>query len=96
MIRSIGMIIYLIVGVLIAAARDYLGDIGSLGGLLNLLLAILLWPLVLLGVRFNLSFGGDGGGKNKSLGLLFGAPLAYFLALKDRWLYQDASARTDL
>jgi hypothetical protein len=89
------MIIYLIVGVLIAAARDYLGDIGSLGGLLNLLLAILLWPLVLLGVRFNLSFGG-GGGKNKSLGLLFGAPLAYLLALKDRWLYQDASVRTDL
>lgn len=74
--RSIGMIIYLVIGVLIASARDYIGDVGSLGGLLNLILAVLLWPLVLLGVKFNISFGG-GDGKNKSLGLLVGAPLTY-------------------
>ncbi|MGI8407198.1 MAG: hypothetical protein ACR2L3_01635 [Actinomycetota bacterium] len=79
--RSIGLIIYLVIGVLVASARDYLGDVGSLGGVLNLVLAVLLWPLVLLGVKFNISFGGgDGDGKNKSLGLLFGAPLAYACA----------------
>ncbi|MBA2725803.1 MAG: hypothetical protein H0U53_07435, partial [Actinobacteria bacterium] len=76
---SIGLIIYLVIGVLIASARDYLGDVGSLGGVLNLVLAVLLWPLVLLGVKFNISFGG-GDGKNKSLGLLLGAPLAYACA----------------
>lgn len=70
--RTIGMIIYLVVGVLVASANGYLGDVGSLGGLLNLLLAILLWPLVLLGVDFKLRFGG--GGKNNSLGLLTAGP----------------------
>lgn len=73
--RSIGSIIYLVVGVLVASANGYLGDVGSLGGLLNLLLAILLWPLVLLGVDFKLRFGG--GNNNRSLGVMFGAPLAY-------------------
>lgn len=64
--RTIGTVIYLVVGVLVASAQNYLGDIGSIGGLLNLFLAILLWPLVLLGVDFNLKFGG-GGNRNRSL-----------------------------
>lgn len=64
--RTIGTVIYLVVGVLVASAQNYLGDIGSIAGLLNLFLAILLWPLVLLGVDFNLKFGGGGGG-NRSL-----------------------------
>ncbi len=79
----IGMIIYLVIGVLVAAARGYIGDIDGLGGLVNLLLAILLWPLVLLGVKFNLGFGG-GDGKNRGLGLLFGPPMIYLVTLKDR------------
>jgi hypothetical protein len=56
--RTIGGIIYLVIGVAVAANRHYLGDIGSLGDIINQLLAILLWPLVLLGVDFNLHFGG--------------------------------------
>lgn len=64
--RTIGTVIYLVVGVLVASAQNYLGDIGSIAGLLNLFLAILLWPLVLLGVDFNLKFGG-GGNRNRSL-----------------------------
>ena len=64
--RTIGTVIYLVVGVLVASAQNYLGDIGSIAGLLNLFLAILLWPLVLLGVDFNLKFGG-GGGRNRAL-----------------------------
>jgi hypothetical protein len=47
----------------VAAARGYVGDVGSIGDIVNLLLAVLLWPLVLIGVEFNLNIGGGGGGK---------------------------------
>jgi hypothetical protein len=60
----------------VAAARDYLSDVGSIGDIVNLLLAVLLWPLVLLGVDFNLDIGGgrDGEGENKNGALLLLAP----------------------
>jgi hypothetical protein len=78
--RTIGMIIYLVIGVVVAANRDYVGDVGGIGDILNLLLAVLLWPLVLAGVEFNLSIGGGkndrGDGKNGALWLL-GPPVAY-------------------
>jgi hypothetical protein len=69
--RSIVMVAYVVIGVAIAAARGYLGDVGSIGDIVNLLLAVLLWPLVLLGVDFNLNIGG-GRGANKKGALLFG------------------------
>jgi len=78
--RSIGLIVYVVIGVAVAAARDYLSDVGSIGDIVNLLLAVLLWPLVLLGVDFNLDIGGgrDGEGENKNGALLLLAPpLAY-------------------
>ena len=58
----------MVIGVLVAAARDYLGDVDSISDIVNLLFALLLWPLVLLGVEFNLDIGGgkDGKGKNKN------------------------------
>jgi hypothetical protein len=77
--RSIVMIVYLVIGVAVAAARGYLGDVGSIGDIVNLLLAVLLWPLVLLGVEFNLNLGGGGGGKGgnkKGALLLLGPSLA--------------------
>jgi hypothetical protein len=57
-----------VIGVLVAAARDYLGDVDSISDIVNLLFALLLWPLVLLGVEFNLDIGGgkDGKGENKN------------------------------
>jgi hypothetical protein len=73
--RSIVIVAYVVIGVAIAAARGYLGDVGSIGDIVNLLLAVLLWPLVLLGVDFNLNIGGGRDG-NKKGALLFG-PLAY-------------------
>jgi hypothetical protein len=78
--RSIGLIVYVVIGVAVAAAQDYLGDVGSIGDIVNLLLAVLLWPLVLLGVDFNLDIGGgrNGKGENKNGALLLlAAPLAY-------------------
>ena len=58
----------MVIGVLVAAARDYLGDVDSISDIVNLLFALLLWPLVLLGVEFNLDIGGgkDGKGENKN------------------------------
>jgi hypothetical protein len=67
-VKTIIVIGYLVIGVIVAAAKDYLGDVGSLGDIVNLLLAIVLWPLVLLGVDFNLKIGGDDGGNGKDNG----------------------------
>lgn len=78
----IGGIIYLVIGIAVAATRDYLGDIGSIGDFINLVLAIVLWPLVLLGVKFNLRLGG-GGSKDRNdaiqtqAALLLGPSLTY-------------------
>jgi hypothetical protein len=76
----IALIIYVIIGIVVAANRNYLGDVGSIGDIVNLLLAVLLWPLVLAGVEFNLDIGGgkDDKGKNKNGALLvLGPPVAY-------------------
>jgi hypothetical protein len=76
------MIVYLIVGVIVASAQGYLGDIGGLGEALNLLLAIILWPLLLVGVDFKIKIGNDnGGGRNRNGFLpLAGPALAYLRA----------------
>ncbi|CAN5545402.1 hypothetical protein BH20ACT23_BH20ACT23_08990 [soil metagenome] len=69
-------IVYLVIGVIVASAQGYLGDIGNLGDAINLLLAVVLWPLLLVGVDFNIRIGdngGNGGGRNRNNGIL---PLA--------------------
>ena len=82
------MIVYLVVGVIVASAQGYLGDIGNLGDALNLLLAVILWPLLLVGVDFNIRIGndnggGNGGGRNRNNGILplAGPALVYFRAV---------------
>lgn len=83
--KKILILVYLAIGVAVAASKDYLGDVGSIGDILNLLLAILLWPLVLLGVDFNLKIGdGDDkkdGNKKKGALMTIGPALAYARAL---------------
>ncbi len=75
------MIAYLVIGVIVASAQGYLGDIGGLSDVVNLLLAIVLWPLLLVGVDFNIRIGdnGDNGGRNRNNGILpfVGVALAY-------------------
>ena len=79
------MIVYLVVGVIVASAQGYLGDIGNLGDALNLLLAVILWPLLLVGVDFNIRIGndnggGNGGGRNRNNGILpLGGPALIYL-----------------
>lgn len=49
-VPSIVGLIYLVIGVVVAAQRDYFENIGRLKGVVSAVLAVLLWPLVLLGV----------------------------------------------
>jgi hypothetical protein len=61
--RRGGLIIalYLIVGIIVAIAQDYFENLGNVNSILELLVAILLWPLILFGVDINIGGGGGGG-----------------------------------
>ena len=43
-------LVYLAVGIFVAASKDYLENVDTLKRVLSALLAILLWPLLLLGI----------------------------------------------
>ena len=49
-VPSILGLVYLAIGVVVASQRDYLEDLDRVKRILSALLAILLWPLVLLGI----------------------------------------------
>jgi K+-transporting ATPase A subunit len=63
-------LIYLVVGVLVAASvigseGNYFSGLGNLEEFVEMVLAVLLWPLVLLDVNVNIgdiNIGGGGGG----------------------------------
>jgi len=46
------VLVYLIIGALVAGAHGYFEHLGSLNAILGAALAVLLWPLVLLGYSF--------------------------------------------
>ncbi len=52
---SLGGIIYIVIGVVLASSHGYLSDLSTLSHILSAILAVALWPLVLLGVNLNLS-----------------------------------------
>ena len=47
---SIGGVIYLVLGVLVAVSQNYFDSLTTLGRLLSAILAVMLWPLLLLGI----------------------------------------------
>jgi hypothetical protein len=49
-VRKILFIAYILVGVVVAASNHYFTHLGALKPILSAVLAVLLWPLVLLGV----------------------------------------------
>ena len=68
-------LVYVVVGLLVAGGvlgdeRNYFSDIDNLEEIVEMLLAILLWPLVLLDVAVNLGEGGGdtGGGSDSGSG----------------------------
>jgi Mn2+/Fe2+ NRAMP family transporter len=73
------VIIYVVIGVIIAANRDYFGDVSGFQDILSAILAVLLWPLIILGVDINIGKGG-----NKKDGALFVGPMVALLAARRR------------
>ena len=55
MFRRIVPLIYLLIGLLVAGQHSYLANLNSVGRVISAVLAILLWPLVLLGVNLTIS-----------------------------------------
>ena len=53
---SLGGIIYIVIGVIVAMNRGYFVDLASVPHLLSALVAVLLWPLLFLGVSLHLTF----------------------------------------
>lgn len=51
---SLGVVIWVVIGVIVAARDNFLDDLGSLSSLLSAVLAVLVWPLVLLDVHFGI------------------------------------------
>jgi hypothetical protein len=51
--RFLGLV-YLVVGIAVAATHDYFERLNTLRLVLSALLAVLLWPLVLLGVDLHI------------------------------------------
>jgi hypothetical protein len=46
--------VYVIVGVIVASQHHYLAHLNSISHIVSAVLAILLWPLLLLGVNLNI------------------------------------------
>ena len=51
--RRLILLIYVIVGVVLAANRHYLTNLDSFNRVLSAILAVLLWPLLLLGINLH-------------------------------------------
>jgi hypothetical protein len=54
MLRGIITIVYVVAGIAVANSHHYFGDLHSLMGILSAVLAVVLWPLILLGVDLHL------------------------------------------
>jgi hypothetical protein len=58
------LLLYIVVGVIVAAIRGYFQGLGDLTDILELLVAIIAWPIVLVGVDINFAGDLNGGGGN--------------------------------
>ena len=47
-------LIYVVVGVIVASSHHYFADVTTLKPILSALLAIVLWPLLLLGINLHI------------------------------------------
>lgn len=55
---SLLTLLYLIVGIVVAAENNYLKNIDDIEAVLSLILAVVLWPLVLLDVNLHINDSG--------------------------------------
>lgn len=59
-------IIYLVIGVVVAAARNYFERLDSVKGIVSLLIAIVLWPIVVFDIDVRIGKD-DNGGRGRGL-----------------------------
>jgi hypothetical protein len=53
-LRNILVIVYLVVGAVVANSHQYFAHLNSLTSVLSALLAVVLWPLILVGVSLHI------------------------------------------
>ena len=51
---SLGAVVWIVVGLIVAANNDFLDDLASLERILSAVLAVAVWPLVLLDIHFGI------------------------------------------
>jgi hypothetical protein len=44
-------IIWIVIGIYVAATHHFFDHVGTIGGILSAILAVIVWPLILLGVK---------------------------------------------
>ncbi len=54
MLRLLVVLVYLAIGLVVASNHDYLGQLNDLSAVVSAVLAVILWPLVLLGVDLHI------------------------------------------
>ncbi|MDP9251220.1 MAG: hypothetical protein M3O78_07610 [Chloroflexota bacterium] len=54
MIGRLVPIVYLVIGLVVAASRQYFVHLATLNGIASAILAVALWPLILFGVNLHL------------------------------------------
>ncbi len=53
-LRNILIVVYLVIGVVVANSHHYFAHLTSLTGVLSAVLAVVLWPLVLFGISLHI------------------------------------------
>ncbi|HWC87072.1 MAG TPA: hypothetical protein VG388_11065 [Solirubrobacteraceae bacterium] len=51
---GIGSVVYVVIGIIVASAHHYFAHAGTIKAVLSVLLAIALWPLLLLGINLHI------------------------------------------
>ena len=47
--------VYLVIGIVVAAANDYFDNIDTIKRIVSALIAVLIWPLILLGLEVHIN-----------------------------------------
>jgi ABC-type Na+ efflux pump permease subunit len=47
--------VYLVIGIIVAAVNDYFDNMNTFKQVVEALIAVLIWPLILLGVEININ-----------------------------------------
>ena len=54
MIRKLALAAYVVIGIVIASSHHYFTHLGGVKAIISALLAVVLWPLVLVGVSLHI------------------------------------------